>query len=366
MKPIRIFDSELNFVAEIKNYQYCLFNRNWYKVGEFELRVSDEVTGVEYLKRNNIIMLGNERNKAGIINYRYITIDETDDNEIWIIKGVTLGGIMSQRVIIPPTGSSHDEITDNVESVMKHYVENNVVNPVDEDRKIDNVVLEINENKGEEIEWRSRYKNLAEELESISKESGIGWDIHLGNGELEFKVLEGKDLRVDNKENNSPVIFSPELRTIATQGYIEDGLGMKNFAYVGGQGEGDNRIIEEVGDDTGIDRKEIFIDARDIDDEALLERRGKDRLRERELNITLEIDVLQKSQFKFEEDYNLGDLVTIKNKKWNIEEAVRVVEVREIYSENGYNIEVKVGKNYPDFLDVLKRDIDEKDIVRFQ
>ncbi len=55
---------------------------------------------------------------------------------------------------------------------------------------------------------------------------------------------------------------------------------------------------------------------------------------------TFEGSVIPRMTFNYKIDYNLGDIVTIRN-EYGIEKAVRITEVIEVSDENGYSIEPK-------------------------
>ncbi|MDQ9752222.1 hypothetical protein RFZ03_16400, partial [Acinetobacter baumannii] len=63
--------------------------------------------------------------------------------------------------------------------------------------------------------------------------------------------------------------------------YISDISEYKNTAITAGQGEGADRKIHIEGEENaGIDRYELFVDARDIEKEEQLPDRGKSKLAE--------------------------------------------------------------------------------------
>jgi hypothetical protein len=180
MKPIRILTPTLDLLAEIDDYESLLFTRRWHEVGEFELRINRHKRHTELLQRGNLIMLGSYRNKVGIIRHREIEFDDNGKKtENWLVKGIALKGVMAQRLVIPPVNDSHDRANGPAETVMKHYVNNHIVNPTDVKRKIDMLILASDQHRGSNISWESRFKNLAEELIEISKASGLGWDVTL-------------------------------------------------------------------------------------------------------------------------------------------------------------------------------------------
>lgn len=50
---------------------------------------------------------------------------------------------------------------------------------MDARRRIPQLVIAPNLNRGQSVSWSSRYKNLAEEMTAISLVSGLGWDVTL-------------------------------------------------------------------------------------------------------------------------------------------------------------------------------------------
>ncbi|WP_420768768.1 siphovirus ReqiPepy6 Gp37-like family protein [Parageobacillus thermoglucosidasius] len=372
MKPIRILTPQLDLLAEIDNHESLLFTRRWHEVGEFELRINRYKRHTELLQRSNLIMLGASRNKVGIIRHREIELDENGKaSENWLVKGIALKGVAAQRITVPPVGDSHDRANGPAETVMKHYVNNHVVNPVDTKRKIDMLVIALDQQRGSSISWESRFKNLAEELVEISKASGLGWDVILDfeRKKWVFDVFVGRDLTV-NQSVNPPVIFSPQFESLKQLSFVESDFNYRNYGYIAGQGEGEDRRVVEVGDAEGLSRIETFIDARDISEEdenqqvlpeeqviAKLRERGQQKLSEFAQEFFLEGQILTNSPFKYEIDYDLGDIVTIQNREWGVTRDARITEIKEIYEPGGFQIEATFGESRPTLVKKLKQEL---------
>ncbi len=174
-------------------------------------------------------------------------------------------------------------------------------------------------------------------------------------------TYEGRNLTAAQSERN-PVIFSPDFDNIEAQEYIDSEIGYKNFAYVGGQGEGEMRTIEQVGTSTGLDRREMFIDARDLDDQSTLIDRGVQKLQELDMIESLEANILTYGPFIYEKDWDLGDIVTIQNKKWNVTLDARVTEIREVYESSlpgNFKLEVTFGNSSPTLIDKVKQELSQ-------
>jgi Siphovirus ReqiPepy6 Gp37-like protein len=374
MKPIRILTPYLDLLAEIDNYESLIFTRRWHEVGEFELRINRHKRHTELLQRGNLIMLGASRNKVGIIKHREIALDENGKKtENWLVKGIALKGVVAQRIVVPPTNDSHDRASGAAETVMKHYVNNHIVNPIDTSRKIDMIVLASDQQRGSNISWESRFKNLADELVEISKASGLGWDVTLdfSSKTWVFDVYEERNLTV-NQTENPPVIFSPQFESLKQLSFVESDLNYRNFGYIAGQGEGEDRHVVEVGDTEGLSRIETFIDARDVAEQdenqqalpeeqiiAKLQERGQQKLSEFTQDFFLEGQILTNSPFKYEIDYDLGDIVTIQNREWGVTRDARITEIKEIYEPRGFQIEATFGESRPTLVKKLKQELSQ-------
>lgn len=356
IKTIRVFDKDLNFLTEIDNYESLQFTRRYYSYGDFEINININKNNTEYLQKDNIILLGKDTNKIGIIKHKEIEISE-DGKESETIKviGYTIDYLLGYRTMTPPSGQPQNTISGNSETVIKHYINDYIINPINIERKIDLFNLTNNQNRGINISWGSRFKNLSKELNNICLYSGLGISAKLNTStmKIDIDVFEGKDLTAGQLINN-PVIFSHDFDNIKTQHYVDSDLNYKNYAYIGGQGEGVDRTIVEIGDATGINRIETFIDARDISEIADLEERGRQALVEFGQVKTLEGDMLQSNSFVYEQDWDLGDIVTVFDKKWGVTMDTRITEVKEIYEPDGFNIEVVFGNNVPTLIDVIK------------
>lgn len=360
LKPIRILDRNFNLLGEIDDYESLMWTRKWHKPDSFEFRINVNKQNTQHLQKDNIIVFGGYK---GVVKHREI---DTEDEETIHIKGKSLSSILGKRITIPPPGQAYDVVNSNVEAVMKAYVMNNCIFPIDPKRIIPNLILGTNCDRGENLRYQTRLKQLDEELEKISIVSGLGWyiDLDYNNQTLIFDVKEGKDLTATQLTNN-PVLFSIDFDNIKSQSYIDSDFNYKNVGYVGGQGEGVDRIIKEVGDNkTGLDRIETFIDARDIDDNLDLESRGKLKLAEMARLQSFESEIVPYSNFKYKEDWDLGDIVTIQNKKWNITLDSRITEVTEIYEQDGFRLDVNFGNTVPTLIEKIKQEMDKPHVEK--
>ena len=368
MMPVRILSPTLELLGQIDDYESLQFVRRWHRPGEFELHINRHKQNTDVLQKGNLVLLNASLGKVGIIRHKEINLDqEGKGGETVRISGPSLSGVTQTRITIPPDLSAYDTVNAEAETVLKHYVDNNIVNPTDADRKIDIVSTATDQARGDTIRWQSRYKKLHEELEEISKATGLGWNIYLDFAEMEwvFEVYEGVD-RTSGQSVNPPVIFSPEFDAIEILEFMDSDIDFRNVGYTAGQGEGADREVLEVGTSSGLDRREVFFDARDVEETLDLQSRGEQRLSDHEQDKYLSGRILEESPFIYKEDYDLGDMVTVQNKDWGVTLDTRITEITEIYEPAGFRIDAVFGNKAPTFIDKVKdefKDV-EKEVRR--
>lgn len=379
-QPIRIYTPEIELLTEIDGYESLQFTRDFFAVGEFELHINMYAHGVDVLEKGNIILLDKQINKAGIIQSKEIELDSSGKaSENYKITGYTLDGLMSRRITVPPVHTSYDRRNAGAETVMKHYVRNHFVEPADEKRKMPRLEIAPDHERGEQVNYESRFKNVAEELEVIGNVGNLGWNVYLDvvNRTFVFDVIESRDLTQENSDDNSPVFFSPDFGTIENQSFTDSDNDLRNIGYVGGPGEGTERTVVEIGESTGLDRIETFVDARDIggngqDEEDLtdeeikeqLESRGAEKMKDMERLLSFEAQILSPateeiSPFVYERDYNLGDTVDVINKNWGITMQAPIVIIKEIHEQSGFQLDATFGEARPDFIKKIKREFED-------
>lgn len=342
---INIIDRDFNHLGLIDEYESFIMSKSYHGIAGFELHLHDNNIYVDKLQKENIIFTTED--KAYVILYRNLnTVDGTV-----IIKGLELKSYLSRWLIFPPEGTAYYKVNDNIESIMKEYVQATIIR-----KGALNISIAANQNRGTETIYQSRYKNLAEELEKLSVSSGIGWDIRLDlkNKRFVFDIIEGRNLS-SSQDLLPPAIFSIEYDNISEQELIESRMDYANTAIVAGEGEGAGREIVVISEADGLDSFELFVDARDIEDLEQLPIRGNQKLSEMEEILSFDSKVLADQNLVYEKDFKLGDISTIQNDKWNMISDRRIVEVTEIYEESGFSLDIDFGGALPTIMDKIKQ-----------
>ena len=370
--PIRVMERDFTLVTEVDEYSSLQIERSWHDIKPLVMVVNRHNEQANELQIGRIIFPGAQTHKAYVIKDREIELTEDGKaSEDWTVTAVPLKHWLTQRATIPLSGSAYDRVNGDAETAMRQFVQNNVITPENLDRVMDDIVLDTNLNRGEVSTYQTRFKMLSEELRDISLFSGLGWtiDIDLSLQKFVFKVLEGRDLTA-TQTVLPPAIFAPDRDSIGRLRYTETTLNYKNVAIVAGQGEGVDRRVIETGVGTGYDRYELFVDARDVpeetedetpvprpveDIEADLIARGQQNLADYRQEQFMDAQALTNESLKYERDYDLGDMVTLRNRDWGITLDARITEVKEIYEPTGFKLELVFDNDRPTFVDKLNR-----------
>lgn len=371
--PLRVIDDDFNLLGEIDRYSSVQIGISWSDIGELELQINRYLQHADKLTKGNIIFPYNRLDQAYIIRHREIELDENGkQTENWRIKALSLNTFTSQRLIYPAPGKTHESVTGDVETVMRHFVYTQMISPADPARIFPRLVLAPNKNRGVTIEEKSRYDPLNEKLLELSQLHGLGWNIELDlrNKQFVFDIQEGRNL-VANQTGLPQAIFSTEFETIESLEYTESDLEYKNFAVVAGQGEGVERRIISIGDAVGADRYEMFVDARDVSEDdddgnprpaakviADLQKRGNEKLAEHAQEVYLGGQILTTSRLVFDEDYSVGDMVTVRDKGWGVTMDTRITAAKVICEYGKRKVELVFDNDKPTFISKMRREID--------
>jgi len=362
-----ILNGSMQRLAVLDEYTSLTWTRRWQQPNTFELHCSRYAKGAEYLVEDNLIQIVRDGQVefTAVIEHGELALDDQGRvSEVWTVRG---GDIITRRICLPPAGQAYDERSGAAETVMKGYVTANVISPADANRAISLVSNETDQGRGSSIAVKARYEMLVDKLEECARAGGIGWELVGISTGLQFKVVPGVD-RSTAQSTNPPIIFSPDFGNLKTLGYQWTMLNRATLAYVAGQGEGAARQIVTVYDGTsvpaGTARREAFIDARDLDTAAKLADRGRAKLDEQGPKTRLEAQILTGGPFQYRQDWDLGDVVTVRNLDWGVLQHLRITEVTvTLEPETGEQIEVAFGAPPANLLTVVGQAIDRADVA---
>lgn len=364
INEIKILDRDLSLLGVIDNYTALDFRRSWQGTGDFTLTVC----GYErILDIGNIIMIGNDPYKAGVIRKVQPVSDEK--GVITAISGQTLNGLTSQRTLIPQENNggyfsvplSGSQNGESAETIIKTMISSCLGSAAAQSRQLrssgGSLMLHTasDRHRGIITEWGCRFTQLDEELQALCEYCDCGYEIYIdfANRRYVAEYLPGTDRSVHNSGEVSRVILSKEFESVERIEYTADMTNCKNLAYCGGKGDGEDRTVISVtnGSDipTGFDRYEAFIDCGELENvetetSVSLRRAGKHKLEEYSFIESLTAVVSQSGSFRYKEHWDLGDLVTVRDKRLDRTQDIRITEVLESYEPTKRTISVTLGK----------------------
>ena len=356
-----VFDSGLNFVGLMDNFTSLQWIRRYSVCGEFELHCSLNLENLALLARGNVVWKQGDP-EAGYIEYRQMAQD-TDGKETLIVKGKFLSGYLNRRIVW-----GQELLQSTAEAAMRTLVTNHAIDPTDANRIIPNLVLGTSGGFAPTVEYQTSYKNLQDEIENLCGLSELGYRVRFdaANKQMLFEVYAGLD-RTSGQSVNPRAIFSQEYENVLSQQYTDSLNNFRNTALVGGMGEGAARSLVAIGASTGLDRFEMFVDAKDLtnvvdevdltDPEytATLVDRGNSKLAETAEIQTFDSTINLNANLVYKTDFDLGDIVACVSKKWGITLDSRITEITEIYEESGQSVNVTFGNNIPTLLSVIRQ-----------
>lgn len=318
------------------------WTRRWHKPGAFVMSIPYK-SGIAY---DHLVSKGAE---CGIVENIVISSASGKRGDTMELAGPLMAGYTTRRIVW-----GTQTITGTPEDVMKALVSKNMGADADADRQFDGLTVEADQSlSGDSLDYQNTDVKLEEELYSLSKDSGLGFDMILSYDEsgtadgMTFRVLEGLD-RTSSQSVNPRAIFSIERGNLLEAEFEQDGQKYTNVSKIS------NELYTEVfGTATGYQRKEVFVKPSNVEKDedgnanneatqrALLLQQGEQKLTPMTLSFTCKVN--PNGNLKYKTHYDLGDVCTCKVDRWGVTMDARLTEVKEIYSKEGFGLECTFG-----------------------
>lgn len=388
---LEVFDFELNRLGLIEIYSSINYTLKFIDVGSFELKCAINEQNVKLIQKNRFLWIENE--VCGIIQY---ISSSTDDGTI-TAKGKLAKEMLNWRWVYPCFVKTGEPA-----ALAESIVNIHCVNPSESKRKMRGLVIGnagyvINK---PHITYQKTGDTVLTSVQNISTANNLGFEIYFNPRNVnpfKFVMLEGKDRTIGNKDGNKPVVFSRDFENIVSGSYEYNDDSFRNVALVAGEtADGSNNenaartflVVDQVGSEnvSSFCRKELYVDARDLQSEYSEEVTTKDdegnnttetvqkKMTEQEYNATLSnrgfekmgetlVEESYESQirtdartiYQFGKDYTYGDYVTVIDKSLGIMLNVQITEMQIVYDANGYDYIPTFGNSVPTILKKIKR-----------
>lgn len=343
---LTILNKEREAVHILDSYESLIWTDRYSECGDFEIYTSVDEESLTIAQRDYYIT-SPESEHVMIVETIRIQTDVEDGNHIKL-EGNSLEYILSRRII----WGYKEIVSKTPQDAIEELLNECIINPTNPNRKIERFIFKKSEDPAITglAPFNAQYMgdNLYTVVVNICNDNNIGFKITFNDETLdfEFELYAGID-RSYNQTENSYVIFSPNFDNLRDTNYMETRSALKTVALVVGAGTNEeDRPTHEV--DTwglnGIDRRELYVDARDIladDDNAKKSQRGKEKLIEHTDISSFEGQAETRIMFKYGKDFFTGDIVQFAD-DYGHEAPARITEI--ITSDSGEGLSV-----YPTF-----------------
>ena len=367
----KVDDNTFENIGEVNQYDSLIWPDKFNGYASFELWAPITDENSEYFKKGNILWCGGDN--AAVVEIVKSAIDDKG-TKTFNVKGRTLEMFLTTRIIWGTYNASNKYAS----TAMYDIVNQNCINPTNVSRKIPYLECAEDKRLGGKMSVQKTGGEVYDTLTTIASSKDLGFNVLFRPKEkkLIFEVVAGVDRTIEQSEVD-PVEFSTDLEDILSSSYYTNNQDEKNVAFVQGEGDGTSRVSQISGNNEleGFDRKELYVDARDLQSEtvnedgtttsltpdeykAALINRGDDKLSECEVTETFEaqIRVFGDIQYEFGKDYQKGDKVTVRDRQLNVVVSARITEVEEDFDDE-YALVLTFGYSYPTIMQKVKQQI---------
>lgn len=355
---VTILDDTMRIVDILRKYEYSQYEFKAREIGTFTINAM--------LDKENLYLMDKTKNYYVLFDNDVFGIVESvkresdsETSNVFTIKGSLALNLLEYRVIkgqVTFKGKSYKYI--------EELIKQNLIMSDDENRNIALAVEFENEERLKQvcstIDKQVTGGSLWDEISEVAEADKLkielrpnivvintehpqnidGWTLIIGAGEDRTRHRTNKAV--------SSVVFSQSLSNIANTDYTVNRSKLRNTVYIAGEGEGADRkwynidVNSDVtfGERRGWNRRELWVDARDIQSEQdsktltdseyeeLMKQRANEKAKDNDLSeeYTATVTNITK-QYAYKKDYNIGDFVTVADEELGMEIDAQITNV---------------------------------------
>lgn len=339
-----VFDQSRKLAGIVESFEYLRWTRRYSACGSFELKAIATPENLALLTLGHYLWKSNDE-EAGIIEHAELS---QTDKEIIVVSGRFATSFLARRIIW-----GTETLNGNLSACIQTLLNNHIFAPADVNRKI-NFLTFASSPVSASINTQISHRNLMDAVCGLCDTANIGIKTVFSPAEKNFTInlYEG---------TASQAVFSREYENLTEQTYIQNDADYADTALIGGEGEGAERTFVSIIGDTGEQRREVFVDAKDLRQEDFgsgyedaLVFRGQSRLSELAKVQSFDAAVNPHGNLKYKVDFDLGQMVQVISKKWGVTLAARITEIEESYDREGQSLNIVFGKGVLSLLQKLK------------
>lgn len=365
-------------IAEIDDFKSLQWSESYRGHSSFEMWAPVNERNKECFKKGNIIWLGGDTAAViEIVNPQ----TENENVKVYDIKGRTIECFLHRRII---WGTFYAAENDDIAYSMQRMVDFNFVNLTPEQiasglgyRAFNWMEVDDTFRCGITNSFQRTGVEVYDALVDIAQNYGLGFKIKFEpeQQKLLFQVYKGVDRTINNTAGNEPVVFDTDMEDVLGSNYYTSDQDYKNVGFVAGEGSGYSRSWVVVGDEEleGVDRREIYVDARDVQSEQQdaegnikvlteeeytqsLTQRGEETLAEHVVVESFEskIRVVGDVNYQYGVDYFIGDMITVIDRDLGLQVNAQVMSAEEVWADT-YSLNLTFGFTRPTILQKVRR-----------
>lgn len=261
MVDVFILDPDLKTLGIIDGYKSLIWTNRFNDLGACELYVQASPQNILLCAEGNYIIRPDDASMVCVITRVELDTDSENGNYL-IINGTDSKSLLDRRIIWGTAACNG-----SVEAFAHSIINTNIINASNSARKMiksngyNLITLATLSGLPGVITESVSYANIGEKIREYCKTFNLGYkftfyDLTFDRSLL-FSMYEGTD-RTDS------VVFSDAYENLISTKYIDDITAIKNTALVAGEGVGGDRELSDLGTNSGVDRYELFVDARDL------------------------------------------------------------------------------------------------------
>ena len=256
MNDIYVYDRYLKLIGIVDTYKSLIWANRYNEVGDCELYIMATVENIELLQKNYYLVRPDDNSMICQIKKIELNTD-TESGDYLTVTGYDVKCWLDQRIIWDIVS-----VDGNVEEFIRDIVSQSLINTSLERKITDpagNSILYLGESAQFDTVTTEQitYKRIGEKVREYCVRYGWGYRIIFSNGKLYFEMYQGAD-------RSLTVVFSDSYDNLITTTYSVNETHMGNVALVAGEGLGTERPRNVSGYAEGINRYELFVDAKDI------------------------------------------------------------------------------------------------------
>ena len=316
------------------SFEYLRWTRKYSVCGGFEMLAIADKNNLALLQMGHILWK-NDDQEAGIIEHIELVMEE---QESILVRGRFATGILARRIVW-----AMENLHGDVSACVSQLVTGHLLNPSNPSRRIAGYAF-TSPTFGVPINTQTSYRNLLDAVENLCAANDIGIKTVWNPSTRQFTITLYRG-------TTSLAVFSQEYENLTGQSYIQSLLGYANTGLVGGEGEGAARQFVAVGGGTGLDRYEMFIDAKDLREEDFshdypdaLVQRGQSKLAEHPAVQCFDAAVNPHGNLVYKTDFDIGQTIKVVSKAWDVTLTTRITEIEETYDKDGLSLQIVFGQ----------------------